>query len=91
MNDDLKYADADYWNTYWQGAGNAGAYTDGGVSHPAVGSWWVHFFGECLSDKRPLRMLDIATGNGAVVDVAGRDVATRTAIDDLRRHRTGRH
>jgi SAM-dependent methyltransferase len=59
----------DSWNTYWEGTSSIGAYTGGGVSHPAVTRFWNDFFAaNPTSEYTP--MLDIATGNGSVVDVA---------------------
>ena len=57
------------WDTYWKGAGGVAAYTDGGVNHPAVTRFWSEFF-KTGSDTAQTPMLDVATGNGAVVELA---------------------
>ena len=36
--------DTDDWDKYWSGVGGIGAFTDGGVSHPAITAYWQHFF-----------------------------------------------
>lgn len=59
---------SDSWDTYWQGTGDLGAFTSGGVSHPAIRSFWTELFSSIrLSYKNP-KILDIASGNGAVVE-----------------------
>lgn len=58
------------WDSYWQGAQTSGAFTGGGASHPLVTSFWTHFF-IFERDRNPSpRVIDIASGNGAVVDCA---------------------
>ena len=56
------------WNTYWEGARDADAYASGGVSHPAVASFWGDTFSELLSHSEGGNILDIATGSGAVIE-----------------------
>ena len=58
------------WNKYWQGAGLAGAYSDGGVSHPAIASYWATLFAKLAEGNPSYRLLDVATGNGAVLETA---------------------
>lgn len=58
------------WDSYWQGAQSSGAYTGGGSSHPLVTSFWTHFFLIEKDRKLTPRIIDIASGNGAVVDCA---------------------
>lgn len=60
------------WDTYWQGAKTSGAYTGGGSSHPLVTSFWTHFFVLAKARKSDLKIVDIASGNGAIVDCANR-------------------
>ena len=55
------------WDTYWQGARNSGAYAADGVTHPAVATFWDAALTEVLSNGRSSKILDIATGSGAVV------------------------
>lgn len=56
------------WDSYWQGARDAQAFTAGGVSHPAVASFWDTILSERASTEEIIRVLDIATGSGAVVE-----------------------
>lgn len=56
------------WDTYWQGATESDAYVSGGVSHPAVAEFWDAAFAELLAEREHTRVLDIATGSGAVVE-----------------------
>ena len=56
------------WDTYWKGAREAEAYSSGGVSHPLVASFWDDTLGESLGARDHTRVLDIATGSGAVVE-----------------------
>lgn len=64
------------WNKYWQGTGSAGAYTAGGVNHPAISAFWAEFFESLRGRYDPLRLVDVATGNGAVVEIALRSLAS---------------
>ncbi|MDH3480288.1 MAG: methyltransferase domain-containing protein [Gammaproteobacteria bacterium] len=56
------------WDTYWQGARNSGAYASDGVNHPAVATFWNTALTEVLRHGGSRRILDIATGSGAVVE-----------------------
>jgi len=58
------------WETYWNGTAQAGAYGVGGVSHPAIHEFWDKFFATLKHRKDPLSLLDIASGNGAVIECA---------------------
>lgn len=58
------------WNTYWQGTGKAGAYASGGASHPAIQLFWQRFFSKEIKDSKKYKLLDIASGNGAVIECA---------------------
>ena len=73
------------WETYWQGTGDVGAYSSGGVSHPAIQAFWDEFFRIANQDYAAPRIIDIASGNGAVVDRAlamlGRERPEITSVD----------
>lgn len=57
------------WDTYWRGTGDIGAWTAGGAGHPAIRAFWSELFQAASTD--PARtMVDIASGNGAVVECA---------------------
>lgn len=58
------------WDTYWHGAGDAAAYSDGGTSHPLVLSFWRDFFAAVRERYDAPRIVDIASGNGAVARCA---------------------
>lgn len=61
---------ASSWDTYWRGTAEAGAYSSGGAGHPALRAYWTRFFEAMKSRYAAPAMLDLATGNGAVVEVA---------------------
>ncbi|HJP38142.1 MAG: DUF4826 family protein [Gammaproteobacteria bacterium] len=66
------------WDAYWQGSGDAGAYSSGGVNHPAILSFWDECFaamqqaysGDPAQKTPGPKILDIASGNGAVIERA---------------------
>lgn len=58
------------WDTYWQGTGDLGAWTAGGVSHPAIRAYWEDFFSRRREQPGSATLLDLASGNGAVVECA---------------------
>lgn len=58
------------WDKYWQGTGDAGALTSGGVSHPAIRTFWIEFFSAAKQSYVNPQILDIASGNGAVIECA---------------------
>lgn len=61
---------ADSWDTYWHGTGEIGAYSSGGVNHPAILAFWDEFFQTVKQDYAAPKIIDIASGNGAVVERA---------------------
>lgn len=58
------------WDTYWAGTGATGAFSSGGVNHPAIAAFWNALFAEYDGRKTAYSLLDIATGNGALVERA---------------------
>ena len=56
------------WDTYWEGTRDAEAYASGGVSHPVVASFWDKALRNLLVTPEGGKILDIATGSGAVVE-----------------------
>ena len=60
------------WDTYWQGARDSDAYASGGVSHPAVAAFWDETLASVLPRYGRARILDIATGSGAVIESLAR-------------------
>lgn len=61
---------ASSWDAYWHGTGDTGAYSSGGVTHPAILAFWDEFFNGVKRDYPAPRIIDIASGNGAVVERA---------------------
>ncbi|MCH9694038.1 MAG: class I SAM-dependent methyltransferase [Gammaproteobacteria bacterium] len=71
MNEEsAKVAVADSWNTYWQSPHANAAYTSNGAGHPSVLAFWNDYFREVHTREDSPRIIDIASGNGAVVDCA---------------------
>ena len=58
------------WDVYWHGTGDVGAYSSGGVNHPAILAFWDEFFQIVKRDYAVPAIIDIASGNGAVVERA---------------------
>ena len=55
------------WETYWHGTGDVGAYSSGGVNHPAILAFWDDFFAGVKLKYDTPKIIDIASGNGAVI------------------------
>jgi SAM-dependent methyltransferase len=58
------------WDSYWRGTGGIGAWSAGGVSHPAIKEFWEDFFRRLMVATERPAMLDIASGNGALIELA---------------------
>jgi len=58
------------WDTYWHGSLHGAAYTSGGISHPAILSFWDEFFKAAMKQYETPNIIDIGSGNGAVVECA---------------------
>lgn len=61
---------AQSWDTYWQGTGDVAAFGAGGVAHPAIAAFWREYFTALSGEQRPIHLLDVATGNGALLELA---------------------
>lgn len=61
---------SDSWGTYWQGTGDVSAFTSGGAAHPAIRAFWEKFFNDVKQSYKNPEIIDIASGNGAVVEFA---------------------
>lgn len=68
MNDNSKPTSSDSWDTYWRGTRDSAAFTSGGISHPAVDAFWNEFFLSVRSEFSSPRIIDIASGSGAVIE-----------------------
>lgn len=70
MNEPESSTSSRSWDTYWAGTGTSGAFSSGGVTHPAVDAFWNALFVEYDGRDGGYALLDVATGNGAVVERA---------------------
>lgn len=70
MSNSTKSESAHGWDTYWQGTGDVGAFSASGVSHPTIAAFWRNFFSEVASGGQMTQLLDVATGNGAILETA---------------------
>jgi ubiquinone/menaquinone biosynthesis C-methylase UbiE len=72
MNDALPDSSqlAESWDAYWTGTGEIGAYSSGGISHPATQGFWDETFQAVKRDFGLPSIIDIASGNGVVVECA---------------------
>ncbi len=71
------------WDTYWQGSAGATALTAGGANHPAILGFWDAFFGELKQHIETPKILDIASGNGAVLERALTTYANQAALTSV--------
>jgi ubiquinone/menaquinone biosynthesis C-methylase UbiE len=72
------------WDAYWRNAGLAPALRDGGPQDEALDRFWSDFLDQAIARAgAPPRMLDIASGNGAVVRFALRSAERRRGASDL--------
>ncbi len=96
MNEPNKPSGTRGWDTYWQGTQDADAYASGGASHPTITSFWHEALRQILAPTTNARILDIATGSGAVIESifhhsidANQDITcldiSDAAIDSVRR------
>ena len=60
--------DTDGWDAYWSGSKDTHSFTGGGVTHPVVQHVWQALLPEILNAFDSARVLDIASGSGAVVE-----------------------
>jgi len=58
------------WDTYWRDAEYDSAYTSGDGSHPLVQSFWNEYFRGVRAAYDAPNIIDIASGNGAVIECA---------------------
>jgi SAM-dependent methyltransferase len=58
------------FDTYWHGLDEAGAFAMEAFNHPSILAFWIQFFKSVRTRYDAPRMIDLASGNGAVVDSA---------------------
>lgn len=63
------------WDGYWRQAQEASAHRAGGPHEHLLLEFWTGLFREYLSGRRTLRFLDVACGNGAVLEYLAGAVA----------------
>ena len=68
------------WDAYWHGAGDAAAYSKGGVSHPAVTEFWTGVFDTLASGSQNPALLDVAAGTGALTALAKEILSERKPV-----------
>jgi ubiquinone/menaquinone biosynthesis C-methylase UbiE len=72
------------WDTYWRGSSDGASFSSDGVDHPRVRQFWIDTF-NTLAGGGSLRLVDVASGVGAVVEIArdvlGDDGFEATCID----------
>ncbi|MCF6263742.1 MAG: methyltransferase domain-containing protein [Xanthomonadales bacterium] len=81
---EIQIEESSSWDTYWEGSGDATALTDGGANHPAILHFWDTVFLALKQVYKAPKILDIASGNGAVLERAlatYEDVIELTSID----------
>jgi SAM-dependent methyltransferase len=73
------------WNQYWRGTKDGPSLAIGGANHPRLDQFWQEFFLSARTESRPIKIVDIASGDGAVVDfvfkVFSGETADVTCID----------
>jgi ubiquinone/menaquinone biosynthesis C-methylase UbiE len=69
------------WDTYWQGARDKDSYSSDGARHPAITTFWDETLEQVLGPLSGPRILDIATGSGAVIEALFRH--TKDADPDI--------
>jgi SAM-dependent methyltransferase len=102
MSDQESSSTTNGWNTYWQGIRDSDSASAGGFGHPGFATLWTTAVTEFLAAQGDsnARILDIGTGNGAVLEALGRVSATQfenvscidisaAAIDYVKQHFPG--
>ena len=83
-NSDSLSADSS-WDRYWRGMKAGGQFGVGGASHPRLNEFWRDYFSSITSSSEPMKMIDIGSGDGAVVatavDTMGVDTVRLTCLD----------
>lgn len=73
------------WDSYWHGTDEIGAFTADGISHTAILGFWREFFQTLKERYEAPSVVDLASGNGAVVkqalEVFGNDPVDISSVD----------
>lgn len=59
-----------HWNKYWVGSRDSASFSEGGVNHPYLQNFWRNYFPAAINNNGKTQILDVASGNGAVLDAA---------------------
>lgn len=71
MTDELEsIKPAQGWETYWHGTAEAEAFSGGGAGHPALRGYWTRYFRDRAEVSGTGTLLDLCSGNGAVLEAA---------------------
>ncbi len=83
MTEDNTTAPVD-WDAYWRGTKDGSSFSSGGVNHSLLIEFWQGVFQEAPATS-PLKIVDVASGNGAVVEIAvdilGAEKSDVTCVD----------
>lgn len=73
------------WDRYWHGMKDSGGFGIGGASHPRLDEFWREFFLSLRTESKPKKIIDIGSGDGAVlataIDVLGVETSDVTCLD----------
>lgn len=67
------------WDKYWSGSQHTPAYSTEGVNHPLIDEFWRGYFSAVVEEFDSPRIVDIACGNGALIEAAREAFAGREA------------
>jgi ubiquinone/menaquinone biosynthesis C-methylase UbiE len=85
MNEQSNTQSTSGWNAYWRGVDDTKTTTPGGLSHPVFPGFWSVALGEFVATNPAGKVLDIGTGNGAVIEylsqAPGVNLENATCID----------
>ena len=77
------------WDQYWRGMKNGAALAIGGANHPRLDEFWRELFLRLRKESGPTKIVDIASGDGAVAESAFNVLGDRFAhvtCLDISRH-----
>ena len=73
------------WERYWLGMARAGSFGIGGANHPLLDSFWRDFFSSLKKAPSPATIIDVASGDGAVlataIEILGPKFVDATCLD----------
>ncbi len=97
-NTEISLGDVEHWDAFWQARDKAITQEDAGARDRAPALYWESFFREAFDRNPRPRLIDVACGNGAVIEIAmttAQDVGvsvdahcldySMSAVEDLRK------